>query len=266
MIDTHTHLYSPDFTADTRIPGISGQVAAVDRAVAAGVKMMLLPAISYGSIGSMKQLAAARPDNVRLAVGLHPTELGDDWRAELDAVLDELRADGCYVAVGECGIDLYWDASHVDAQMQVFDAQVAEAVKMNLPVLIHCRNGLDQTLEVLEGHHGVRAVFHSFGGSAADVDRICRAGDFYFGINGIVTFKNSGLRDVLPHISPDRMLTETDSPYLAPVPNRGKRNESAMLPFIVETMALAMGVDKERMSALTEANALAFIPRLEAEY
>lgn len=260
MIDTHTHLYdtafgNPGQTADS----YGGQIAAIDRAVEAGVDMMVLPAIDAASFAPMKALAAARPDKIRLAAGLHPTELGDDWHASLAAVETELLTDSAaYVAVGEIGMDLYWDKSTLDAQMQVFDRQLSLAARLKLPVLIHCREALDETLEVLSGHTSVPAVFHSFGGSVADVERIRRLGDYYFGINGIVTFKNSGLREVLPHIGIDRLLTETDSPYLAPVPHRGKRNESAMIPLVVGTMAQAMGMSFAEVASATSANAAAF--------
>lgn len=267
MIDTHTHLYMGAYSEPEQASeSLAGQLAAVERACAAGVSTMITPNVDLQSIEPMKRLWQAAPEKVRMAMGLHPTEIGEDWRATLSPILEELH--GCdkqYVAVGECGIDLYWQPADADAQMQAFDAQLAAAATLGLPVIIHCRDGLDQCLEVLQGHRDVPAVFHSFGGTPDDVERIRRVGDYYFGINGIVTFKNSGLRSTLPSIGMDRLLTETDAPYLAPTPHRGKRNESAMMPLIVDTMALAMGVDAVAMAAATEANALRLFPRLAAE-
>ncbi len=247
MIDTHTHLY------DTAFGSAEGACEAVDRAVAAGVGMMILPNVDLASIEPLKSLHAARPDVTAMAMGLHPTELGADWRATLDPREAELRRGG-YCAVGEVGIDLYWDKSREREQMLAFDAQLSLAEELSLPVIIHCREGLDRTLEVLQGHE-VRAVFHSFGGTVADAERIMHAGDYYFGINGIVTFKNSGLKATLPALPADRILTETDSPYLAPVPYRGKRNESSYIPLIADAIAEATGRQAADVAALTAANA-----------
>lgn len=250
MIDTHTHLYMPEFDAD------GGGEAAVRRALAAGVGHIIFPNVDLASIDPMLGLAVKFPDKISCAMGLHPTELGDDPQSTLAAVMTRLGDGKDYVAVGEVGIDLYWDASRRDEQMQVFDIQCARAVELGLPLIIHCRDGLDETLEVLKGHPGARAVFHSFGGTQADVERIRSLGDFYFGINGIVTFKNSQLREVLPVIGLDRILLETDSPYLAPVPNRGRRNESAFLPYIAAHIADNLpGESLESVSRATDANA-----------
>ena len=256
MIDTHTHLYDRAFAAGCTDP-MAGCCDAVDRAVAAGVNMMVLPNVDRESIGPLKALRALRPEVTAAAMGLHPTELGTDWRATLDIIEAELRRGG-YCAIGEVGIDLYWDRTYEREQMLAFDAQLALAEEMSLPVIIHCREGLDRTLEVLQGHRGVSAVFHSFGGSADDVAAIRAEGDFYFGINGIVTFKNSGLREILPEIGSGRILLETDSPYLAPVPKRGRRNESAYLPYIAQTVADALEMSVEKLAEITTANAAEF--------
>ncbi len=190
-----------------------------------------------------------------MAMGLHPTEVKEDWRDVLSEIGDILGDGRKYVAVGEIGVDLYWDKTFVDAQMQVFEKQVNDAVRLGLPVIIHCREGLDQTLEVLRGIRDVRAVFHSFGGTERDVEAIRKTGDFYFGINGVVTFKNSGLREVLPAIGIDRILLETDSPYLSPVPYRGKRNESARIPLIAGHIASLLDMEVDTVADVTTANA-----------
>lgn len=250
MIDTHTHIYMPEFDAD------GGGSAAVLRALGAGVGHMIFPNVDIDSIEPMLRLASEYPDVVSCAMGLHPTELGDDWRSRLDIILDRLGDGSGYVAVGEVGIDLYWDASQRAEQMQVFDIQAGRAGELGLPLIIHCRDGLDEVLEVMQGHKDVAAVFHSFGGSADDVERIRNVGDYYFGINGIVTFKNSSLREVLPVIGLDCLLLETDSPYLAPVPKRGRRNESAFLPYIAAHIADNLpGESAASVSLATDANA-----------
>lgn len=249
LTDTHTHLYLDEFR--------DAHTDAVDRAVAAGVTRMVMPNIDVASIEPLRDLMQTYPGTVYGAMGLHPTELGDDYRASLDAVLSELRIHaGDYVAVGEIGIDLYWDKSRLTEQREVFAAQVDAAVALDKPVIIHCRDGFDDTLDILR-HASVtpRGVFHSFDGDTARVDAIRAVGDFYFGINGIVTFKNSRLRDVLPYIGLDRILLETDSPYLAPVPHRGKRNESAYLPHIAAYVADIFGCDKERVAEVTSKSA-----------
>ncbi|MDE6334161.1 MAG: TatD family hydrolase [Muribaculaceae bacterium] len=257
MIDTHTHLYMPDYDAD------GGGEAAVRRALAAGVGHMIFPNVDLESVSPMQDLAKKFPDAVSCAMGLHPTELGDDWQANLATVMDLLGDGTGYVAVGEVGIDLYWDNSGRDRQMQAFDIQAGRAGELGLPLIIHCREGLDETLEVLGGHRQVPAVFHSFGGTHADVERIRKVGDYYFGINGIVTFKNSSLREVLPAIGIERLLIETDSPYLAPVPKRGRRNESSFLPYIAAHVAdILAGESLESVSLATDANARRLFAKL----
>lgn len=253
LIDTHTHLYMPEFAGD------DNGAEAVRRAIDAGVHIMIFPNVDATTVEPMKALAARFPCNVRMAMGLHPTEVRDGWREQCQAMIAELDKDR-YVAVGEIGMDLYWDAAFAAEQQQAFDMQVAEAERRGLPVIIHCREGLDPTLEVLQGHPSVRAVMHSFGGTAADVDKIRRTGDYYFGINGIVTFKNCKVRDVLPDIGIERILLETDSPYLAPVPHRGKRNESAFITNTAAHVAAHMGMTCEEVARITSANARTLFP------
>ncbi len=209
MIDTHTHLYLPEFTDDG--DSQAGQSAAVERALKAGVDTMIFPNVGLDTIAPMNALAAAWPANTRMAMGLHPTEIKEDYEQDLERIIDELHNPQTvqYVAVGEVGIDLYWDRTFERQQMEALDRQAAEAVRAGLPLILHCREGLDQTLDVLSGHRGARFLFHSFGGSENDVERIRRTlGDAcLFGINGIVTFKNSTLREVLPAIGLDHIVT-----------------------------------------------------------
>ncbi len=243
FIDTHTHLNDeiygrqPDGSFDA-----AGCDEMVRRAVEAGVEMMILPGTSLGELEGMKALAARHPDRLRMFAGLHPTELTDNPNEALRIVERELDTPGLpYVGVGEIGIDLHEDPGHRERQMAAFDAQCRMALRRGLPINIHCRDGLDETLEVLSGLPEVpRGAFHCFGGSAADVERIRRVGDFYFGINGIVL---------------ERIILETDSPYLSPVPFRGKVNDSSRIPLIAQTIADTLGVSLEEVAAVTTASA-----------
>lgn len=247
LVDTHTHLYLPEFADENP--------DAVSRAIASGVKKMIFPNVDLTTVEPMTRLAAEYPDNISVAMGLHPTEIKEDWQDVLNEI-EQLTGDGSkYVAIGEIGIDLYWDKTFVDEQMQAFERQISRAINLGLPVIIHCRDGLPQALEVLQGHPDVKGVFHSFGGNESDVDAIRRIGDFYFGINGVVTFKNSRLRETLPAIGLNRILLETDSPYLAPVPHRGKRNESAYLNLIAAHIADNIGCDITKVANETTVNA-----------
>lgn len=258
MIDTHTHIYMDEFSVEGS-PAMEGQCATVDRAIAAGVEKMIFPNVDRSTVAPMMKLHSLRPDSTFVAMGLHPTEIKENWRTELDYIKELLHTNvNDYVAVGEVGIDLYWDKTFEREQMIAFDEQMKAASELSLPVIIHCREGLDNVLEVIEAYRDVQCVFHSFGGTVEDVEKIRNKGDHYFGINGIVTFKNSRLADVLPVIGAERLLSETDSPYLAPVPNRGRRNESAYIPFIVRRMAEALGLPFDEMTRITTQNANKF--------
>lgn len=249
MIDTHTHLYLPEFDDD------DAGAAAVRRAIDYGVEHFIFPNVDLGTVEPMLNLAHKFPGRISCAMGLHPTEINENWEENLARIF-EITGDGsAYVAIGEIGIDLYWDTTFRDAQMQAFAKQVEKARALGLPIIIHCREGLNEVLEVLGDYRDVPAVFHSFGGTVDDVERIRTLGDYYFGINGIVTFKNSKLRDVLPTIGIERILLETDAPYLAPVPHRGKRNESAFLPNTAAHIAQSMGISLADVDAITSANA-----------
>ncbi len=249
LIDTHTHLYLDEFQPDVCL--------AVDRAKAAGVGMMILPNVDSSTVTQMKRLHKSRGDVTAMAMGLHPTEVGDDPEKEIEPFMNLLsETPGDFVAVGEIGMDLYWDKSKLESQKTAFRLQCEEAVRLDLPVIIHCREALNETLDVPRSLKKVPAgVFHSFGGTADDVVRICETGDFYFGINGIVTFKNSRLKDVLPSIRADRLLLKTDSPYLAPVPFRGKRNESAFIRHTAAYVANILDMRLEDLEDLTTGNA-----------
>lgn len=257
MTDTHTHLYS--------LEGSGEGEAAVGRALEAGVSRMVFPGIDPESAPALLGLAARYPENIRIALGLHPTELGDDWQGRLADMQRMYDASGLPVAaIGEVGIDLHWDASTLPAQMEASSRQLDMAVERGLPVIIHSRDALEETLEAIRGcasRHGgrlPRLVFHSFTGGPEDVRRIREVCDPWFGINGVVTYKNApALREALPVIGLDRLLLETDSPYLAPVPHRGRRNESAYLTHILRTAADSLGLPEEVVEEATDRNAAA---------
>ena len=260
MVDTHTHLYMDSFSKDEP----DGCAAAVDRAVAAGVELMVLPAVDRESAAEVAALHAARPERTRTAMGLHPTEVGEDWREELDDIVATLTPTSP-VAIGEVGIDLYWDASRLALQKDAFTAQLLLAHRLGLPVIIHCRDGVEACCECIDAAAKEAAgelppmVFHSFTGSPADVRRIREVCDPYFGINGVVTFKNCGeLPEAVKEIGIGRILLETDSPYLAPVPKRGRRNESSYLTYINTRIAEILGISAAEAEEATTRNAKDF--------
>lgn len=247
MTDTHTHLYMDEFDG-----------AVVDRAVAAGVDMMVFPNVDMSSIEPVRRLHKLYPRNTVMGMGIHPTELGADWRQDL-VKMEELLRGGEYAAVGEVGIDLHWpDSPDIETQKEAFAIQLEWGCKYDLPVIIHSRDAREETLEVIAARQGNLPVmiFHSFTGTPEDVKRIREVCDPWFGINGVVTFKNAPeLREAVSEIGADRLLLETDAPYLAPVPYRGSRNESAYLPKILEACAARLGMTSEALEKETDQNA-----------
>ena len=248
MIDTHTHLYLPEFP--------DGGDEQVRNAIDAGVTHLVFPNVDHDTISPMLALHNRFPENTSVAMGLHPTEVKENWKVVVDD-MQKLLVEGGFVAVGEVGMDLYWDKTYRAEQMLAFAEQLSIAESMSLPVIIHCRESLDETLDVIKSvSPTVRLIFHSFTGTPDDVRKIRKLCDPMFGINGVVTFKNAGsIRESLPIIGIDRILLETDSPYLAPVPNRGKRNESSNIPYICAKVAETLGMTVEEIDSATSANA-----------
>lgn len=250
LIDTHSHIYLPEFDED--------RDAVVSRAIDAGVKTVLLPNIDASTMPALLDMVAAYPALCRPMAGLHPTSVVEGYAAELDAVRRDLDNVGGLVAVGEIGLDLYWDTTYRRQQMEAFDAQLDMAAEHDLPVVIHCRNAFDDMMDILENHlrvHDIRGVAHSFTGTVCQAERLMSDTNLYVGVNGIVTFKKSDLPQVLRHIPIDRVLPETDAPYLAPVPHRGRRNESAFIVDVVRKIAEVYGLDFDKTAAVMEANA-----------
>lgn len=250
MIDSHSHIYSDAFDADRQ------QV--VERALQAGVTHVVLPNENLASLTRIRQMKLDYPQFVSMSIGLHPEEINDDFREQLsamNAILEQQHKQ--FVAIGEIGIDLYWDRTWRNEQIIALTEQLRWCHTFNIPFIIHCREGIDEIISVLSSltHPVPRGVFHSFTGTAHDITRLRAIGDFYFGVNGIVTFKNSNVRELLPIIGLNRILVETDAPYLAPVPHRGKRNEPAFVAHVVNFIASQLGVSPHEVAQTTANNA-----------
>ena len=224
--------------------------------------MMVLPGVDAGSIPQILDLHTRRPDCTAICAGLHPTEIHpENWREHLEAIEAELRSDRPYVAVGEMGLDLYWEQDQLPLQLEAAEAQLQLADELGLPAVIHCREAIPLMLDLMEARRGrlPQMVFHCYSGTADDVDRLRRlAPDTMFGIGGVVTFKKSPLPAILPKIGIDHILLETDAPWLAPVPLRGRQNESSYLPHIAQRIADELQLTVEEVDARTTANAVGF--------
>ncbi len=248
MIDTHSHIYSSKFSEDLS--------EMLSRAFQAGVERVYMPNIDMESIDGMMKLAGDYPDRCFPMMGLHPCSVQEDYMS----VLEQMRPlfdKHQFVAVGEMGTDLYWDKSFFKHQQEAFRIQCEWALDLALPIVIHCRDSFWETVEMLKDFksRGIRGVFHCFTGGKAEADAAIDLG-FYLGIGGVATFKNGGLDKVLPEINLEHLLLETDAPYLAPVPHRGKRNEPAYTSLIAERLAAIKGVDRSLVIAETTKNAM----------
>lgn len=242
--DTHTHLYDKAFEDD--IDDV------VSRALAFGVRKMILPNEDSSSLAALLALQARYPAHFACLVGVHPTSISaSNLKTEMDFVAKELEKGG-YIGVGEIGMDLYWDKTFGKEQKTAFDTQLSLAVRYGLPVSVHCREAMAPTLEIIEAHPGVRGVMHCFSGTHEDARRVLDAG-MVLGVGGTVTYKNNPLKDVLLRVGYDKIVLETDAPYLSPVPYRGKRNESSYIPDIAAFLAGLFGVGMEDISRATQA-------------
>ncbi|MEY4659854.1 MAG: hypothetical protein RJB36_1620 [Bacteroidota bacterium] len=250
LIDTHAHLYAEEFDEDRQ--------DMLQRATEAGVKAMLLPNIDSSSIEPMEKLAAQNPNCIQM-MGLHPTYVKENWEEELAHIESKLFSNPeKYCAVGEIGMDLYWDKTFIEAQKEVFRRQIQWAKQLNLPIAIHVRKAFNELFEIMdqEWTPQLRGVFHCYTGSAEQVKKIVKYEQFYFGIGGVLSYKNAGLQEVLTHIPIDRLVLETDAPYLSPVPYRGKRNESAYLQEIAGKMVDILGISMDEVKETTSRNAI----------
>lgn len=249
LIDTHCHIDSDQYEDDFE--------AVIQRSKDAGVEQIYLPNVDVPTIPKIIELADKYPDFIAPMMGIHPTEIGENYKEDM-ALVREWLGKRDFAAVGEIGVDLYWDKTHKKEQMLAFEEQIQMSLDFNLPINIHVRDAFNEAFEVLEGFDRgtVRGVFHCFSGSKEIAERAFRLGDFYLGIGGVVTFKNSKLGEVLQHTGLERLILETDAPYLTPTPYRGKRNESAYLVNIAEHMSSLFGISAEEVGEITSNNAL----------
>lgn len=248
LIDTHTHLYLPEFDTD--------RDEVVNRAVGSGISKMLLPNIDLDSVEPMLSAVAIYPGICYAMAGLHPTSVKEDYASMLVRI-ENLLPTQRFIAVGEIGIDLYWDKTFRDEQIMAFRRQIELAIANDLPVVIHSRDAFPEVFSVLDEFKGrtLKGVLHAFSGDLNDAQRAMEMG-FMLGIGGIVTFKNSGLDKTIKEAGPQNLILETDSPYLAPVPHRGKRNESSYLCIINKKLADIFGLSEEETAEITYSNSV----------
>lgn len=250
LIDAHSHLFLEEFSED--LPQV------IERARSAGVTHIFMPNIDSTTIDSMLSVCNTYNDYCFPMIGLHPTSVNADYEKELEIVARELRSFNKYIAIGEVGMDLYWDKTFLKEQQIVLDKQINWALEYDLPVVIHCRDAFGYIYNVLEPYKNtsLKGVFHSFTGTDDEAARILEFSGFLIGINGVVTFKKSRLPEVLTKIPLEKIVLETDSPYLTPVPNRGKRNESAYVKDTLMKVSDIYRMSPEAVGRVTSENAL----------
>lgn len=247
FIDTHSHLYDEAFAGEEDL--------ALQRAVDAGVTKLIFPDIDSQSRASMFAFADRHPDNIFPCLGLHPTSVDADWEQEMMEV--EKHLDRKITAIGEVGIDCYWSKEFLDQQKEVFRIQLEMASRLDLPVIIHSRESTELIINILKEnkHLGSRGVFHAYSGSKETFRELEKLGDWYIGIGGVLTYKKASIAETVKEIPLERILLETDSPYLTPVPFRGKRNESSYVPFIAQKLSELTGRDIQEIAGTTTTNA-----------
>ncbi|MBO7615700.1 MAG: TatD family hydrolase [Bacteroidales bacterium] len=247
LIDTHTHVYDHQFDLD--------RDAAMQRALDASVGMMLLPNVDASTIAPMLELHEHYPDCTRVMMGLQPEEVKEDYMEVLSQMEKELER-GIYVGVGEVGLDFYWDATYEKQQFDAFETQLDWAKQLHLPLSIHCRNAFDKMVKILERKQdgGLRGIMHCFTGTEEEAKVYLELG-FHLGLGGVITYKNCGVKEYLPNLPFDRIVLETDAPYLSPVPCRGKRNEPAFLVHTAQKIAEIMQVSIKDIVGITSSNA-----------
>ena len=247
FIDTHAHIYAKQFKKD--------QDDVLRRAFEQNVEKIYLPNIDHTSIDDMMEVEAKYPNQCIAMMGLHPCSVNKDFEKELYQVEDWLNKRS-FAAVGEIGTDLYWDKTFYEQQAEAFKIQVEWAKKYKLPIIIHCRESFQETIDLLTPlmDENLTGIFHCFTGSLEDAQKAIELG-FLLGIGGVSTFKNGGLDKVLPEVSLDHLVLETDCPYLAPVPYRGKRNESSYIPLIAKRLSDIKGIEIEEIEQKTTRNA-----------
>lgn len=250
LIDTHSHLFLEEFAED--LPQV------MERARNAGVSYIFMPNIDSTTIESMLSVCNAYPGYCFPMIGLHPTSVNESYERELAIVYERLSAPNDFIAIGEIGLDLYWDKTFLKEQLVAFEKQIEWALEFNLPIVIHSREAFDYIYKVMEPYKNtaLSGVFHSFTGTQEEAARLLEFDGFMLGINGVVTFKKSTLPEILLTVPLERIVLETDSPYLTPVPNRGKRNESTYVKDTLNKVAEIYRMTDEYVAEVTSENAL----------
>jgi TatD DNase family protein len=244
FIDTHTHIYLSEFDGD--------RGAMMQRAKEANVRMSIMPAIDSSTHQTMLNVESAY-ENCYAMIGLHPCSVNQDYEKELDIVHMHL-AQRKFIAIGEIGLDFYWDKTFSEQQYQAFHQQIKIALQHDLPIVIHSRNAIDECINAVKEHPGITGVFHCFSGNEEQAMKIIDL-NFMLGIGGVVTFKNAGLDKVIEKIGLTNVILETDAPYLAPVPYRGKRNEPSYIKLVAKKLSILCNLSVEEIAELTTENA-----------
>jgi len=249
IIDTHAHLYSDEFDSD--------RAGMIGRAKQLGVEKIFLPNVDLYTIEKMKYTVALASDQLFPMIGLHPCSVDQHFQLNLEKLKTELDSDYSFFGIGETGIDLYWDKTTLEWQLEALRIQCSWAHEYKLPIILHTRNANEVVIDLLEKmeNRPARGIFHCFSGTAEEIKRIDALGDYCYGIGGVITYKNAGLFEVVPAIPLNKLVLETDAPYLAPVPHRGKRNESGYIKHVVEKLAQALKLSVEEIESITTANA-----------
>ncbi len=249
LTDTHTHLYSKDFEGESTI--------LIQNAIDKGINRLFMPNVDSDSIGAMLQIEKQFPNNCFPMMGLHPCSVGPKYQQDISVVEYWLNKRK-FIAVGEIGIDLYWDKTFFEQQQDAFRRQIELAKKYNVPYIIHSRNSFNEVMEIVSEFKddNIKAIFHCFSGNVEQAEQVIAAGNFKLGIGGVVTFKNSGLDKVVEAIDLKHLVLETDAPYLAPVPHRGKRNDPDYLVLIAQRIAEIKNISIEEVAAITTQNSI----------
>lgn len=255
-IDTHTHIDGEEFDEDRAL--------VISRAKAAGVGKMFVPAIDLKSVGTVLEVCRQNPGYAYPMLGLHPEEVKADWQQVLNQMRPMLEGDNPFIAIGEVGLDYYWSREFESQQLEAFEQQVQWSIASGLPLMIHCRKAQNEMVAILRRYQDKLpgGVFHCFTGNTHEAEELLSVPHFVLGIGGVLTFKSSHLREDLPKAVPlSRIVLETDSPYMAPVPLRGKRNESAFLPHVIKTLAECYHVSEDEVATITTQTALQVFPK-----
>lgn len=256
MIDTHTHLFTEEFDED--------RAQVMERALKAGVTKLFMPNIDVASLSLLNKTCSDYKDYCFPMIGLHPTEVKEDYISQLDILKNEISKSNHYVGIGEVGLDFYWDSTFKKEQIDAFKIQIEWALEYDLPLIIHSRAAFEELYQVMYPYKEtpLRGIFHSFTGDSSEAEKMLEFKNFFLGINGVVTFKKSTLPEVLKQVPFSRIVLETDSPYLAPVPYRGRRNESSYVVEVARQLALIYNVSLDEISSITDNNALQLFEKI----